>query len=687
MKLKPLLKEELEFGTMRLLMPVFFGIGVLLYFLATDEPNVWVALFVTLTIAALYFTIKRLRYKLILFVLMLISAGFTGASLRAILSDHPVLSAPTRTIDLTGRIEKIERRENNDRVTLYIHEMTGQKLERVRVVSRERVTFKVGDDVSVKARLLPPSPPSRPGGYNFARDSWFNELAAVGFTLGDFTKATPRPLNLTAWFQIKIENVRTAISTRIRYALAGETGAFADALVTGRRDGISVKTQDALRAAGTYHILSISGFHMTLVAAFIFACVRGLFAFIPSIAQKFNVKAFAGAVAFSVAGFYNLLAGSEVATVRSWLMIALVLLGVMLARAAFTLHTLSTSALIILIFAPETLLSPSFQMSFAATLVLVAGYKGARLSLDKYANEGSLLQKMGASVTSGITGLASASLFAGLATLPFTAWHFHQIQAYGLFGNLIGGPIVEFFVMPLIIIALLLWSFGFDLLLYPFIGKAIDLFLASAHWIGSWPGNSLNVPIFSGVSLGIGALGFVILLVLKTRLKLIGFAMMAGATLTAFTPERPFLLADASGTTIAVLHNGILSPISEKPVKYVLNEWQQAYGAAAGKIAGACDALGCIYSVKGLSLYAPKTASSYVEECLLNDIIITQAQLPAGCKGLQTASTYYKTGEGFRVDNAHSHIGSRYWQKQAKGENVLSAPSTVDIEAEAAKPD
>ena len=71
---------------------------------------------------------------------------------------------------------------------------------------------------------------------------------------------------------------------------------------------------------------------------------------------------------------YLVLSGAEVATERSFIMIAIVLIGVMLDRPVLTLRTITIAALVVLLFAPEAVVHPSFQMSFAATLALIAAY-------------------------------------------------------------------------------------------------------------------------------------------------------------------------------------------------------------------------------------------------------------------------------------------------------------------------
>src|SRR5437660_2322830 len=96
----------------------------------------------------------------------------------------------------------------------------------------------------------------------------------------------------------------------------------------------------------------------------------------PTFASRHPIKKWAAVAALAAAAFYLLLSGAEVATQRSFIMIAIVLIGVLADRPALTLRTLTIAAFGVLILAPEAVVHPSFQMSFAATLALVAGYAG-----------------------------------------------------------------------------------------------------------------------------------------------------------------------------------------------------------------------------------------------------------------------------------------------------------------------
>ena len=195
------------------------------------------------------------------------------------------------------------------------------------------------------------------------------------------------------------------------------------------------------------HVLSISGYHMALVAGIAFFVLRALLALLPVFASRCPIKKWAAFAALAAAGFYLLLSGAEVATQRSFIMVAIVLIGVMVDRPTLTFRTLTVAALGVLLLAPEAVVHPSFQMSFAATLALVAGYQGGLPWMSR-ARETPLGVRIALWGGREIVGLVLVSLLAGTATIPFIAYHFHRISAYGLLANLLAMPLVSAWVMP-----------------------------------------------------------------------------------------------------------------------------------------------------------------------------------------------------------------------------------------------
>ncbi|MBP0649670.1 ComEC/Rec2 family competence protein, partial [Mycobacterium tuberculosis] len=168
-----------------------------------------------------------------------------------------------------------------------------------------------------------------------------------------------------------LANLRGTIADRVRRALPGTAGAVAAALMVGEARAIPDGVNDALRASGLYHIISISGLHMTLVAGGVFWVVRLLLVAVPGFAARRNGKKAAALVAVAAAFFYLLLSGASVATVRSFIMFAVALAAVLADRAAVTMATVAVSAAIVVALWPSSVVEPGFLMSFLAVAALV----------------------------------------------------------------------------------------------------------------------------------------------------------------------------------------------------------------------------------------------------------------------------------------------------------------------------
>ena len=205
-------------------------------------------------------------------------------------------------------------------------------------------------------------------------------------------------------------------------------------------------------------------------------------ALIPSLASRRPIKKWAAVGALVAAAFYLLLSGAEVATQRSFIMIAIVLIGVMVDRPALTFRTLTVAAFGVLLLAPQAVVHPSFQMSFAATLALIAGLS-ARPAVAAPMPTRSLGARVALWGGREIAALILASLVAGLATTPYAAFHFHRLAPYGVIANLLAMPVVSAWVMPMGILGVLAMPFGFDALFWRLMGDGIDWMIAVALWV------------------------------------------------------------------------------------------------------------------------------------------------------------------------------------------------------------
>ena len=246
-------------------LPVGFGLGIVVYFAAEREPVWWVgAALAALAIAAAY----RLRASPIGFPVAVgcaaIAMGFTTATLKSRLIDHTILLVPAYSVSVSGFVEAREERERSDRIVVHVAAMEAARLaekpERIRLTVRKGTAPAVGAFISLKARLNPPASPFRPGGYDLARDLYFQRIGATGLALGRIdVLPAPAALGLRLAFATAVEAIRDGIDSRIRAAVKGDAGSIASALITGKRDALSPPVFDAMYISGVGHVLSISG--------------------------------------------------------------------------------------------------------------------------------------------------------------------------------------------------------------------------------------------------------------------------------------------------------------------------------------------------------------------------------------------------------------------------------------------
>jgi competence protein ComEC len=146
--------------------------------------------------------------------------------------------------------------------------------------------------------------------------------------------APPGPLAWRLRVAAGTDEARNAMTQRIADTVGGPVGAVAAALVSGKRGLIDERTNEVLRGAGIYHIVSISGLHMVLAAGTFFWLARALLALSSFAALHWPCKKIAAVVAMIGAIAYCVFSGSEVATERSLIMILVMLGAILIDRPA-----------------------------------------------------------------------------------------------------------------------------------------------------------------------------------------------------------------------------------------------------------------------------------------------------------------------------------------------------------------
>ena len=667
--------------------PVLFGAGSGLYLTLPAEPVGWIA-----PAAAGLFTLAALTLRrhtgpaLGLAALALLASGVAAADWRSDRVSAPVLAKSIGPVDVSGRVVWVGAGDGPQRYLLdrvYIEGLAAAETPaRLRISVRGAIPDGLatpGSWLKARASLRPPPAPAEPGAWDFARQAWFQRIGAVGFAYG-----APQPMaapgGAGGGLLSLLSQVRHWASARILAHTTPSAGPFAAALLTGDRSAIEKTTLQAMRDSGLAHLLAISGLHVGLVAGFIFFTARGLLALIEPLALRRPIKKWAAGCALLGAAAYLLLSGMSVPTQRAFVMVGVVLVAIMLDRASISMRLIAWAALLVLAIAPESMLGPSFQMSFAAATALIATYEAARRPLARLAARGGLALRP----LVYAAGVALTSLVAGIATGPFAVYHFNRIADYGLLANLGAVPITGFWIMPWGLVSLLLMPFGLEGIALAPMGWGIDAVVWIARNVAAQPGAVSLVPAMPAGALLAIVVGGLWLCLWRSRWRFLGIAIIGGGILMAGLERRPDILVDGEAKVMAVRGlDGELWLSTRQRGRFVSDVWLRRDGQAKtltwprdGEGAPAaglrCDTLGCIQR-RGERLIAfVRDPRAFDEDCRRADLVVSAVPAWDLCPGPETVVDRFdlwRSGshaiwlgpDGVRVESVAEARGERPW--------------------------
>lgn len=555
----------------------------------------------------------------------------------------PVLQRPVVT-QVAGTVLLVERlpARQSVRLTLALEPAKGlPPRARVSLDEDQAKGVETGARVSLRARLVPPPTAAVPGAYDFARVAWFQRIGATGKALEAPRIVAPAPPS-RGWQQW-LDEKRATLTQHIEGRLAGNAGGVAAAFVTGDVGGIDQQASDDFRRSGLAHLLSISGLHVAaVIAATIFLTLR-LLALSPWLALRAPLLLIA-AGAGALAGIaYTLLSGAEVPTVRSCVASLLVLGGIALGREAMTLRLVATGALVVLIFRPEALVGPSFQLSFAAVTAIVAFAEHPRIRGLSLKRE----KGWGGRVVSEIAMLLATGLLVEAALAPIGLYHFHRAGLYGAFANILAIPLTTFVIMPAEALALLFDIVGIGGPFWWVAGLGLRFLLWLAHSVATLPGSVTALPSMPLGAYLLMALGGLWIALWRTRARRLGLVPLAVGMLWALLTPAPDLLVTGDGRHLAVRGpSGELRLLRPRTGDYVrdLLGWGAGIQAEALDLdampGAACSDDACVAKIDhgGRSWHLLATRSrnrldwdKLIAVCRWADIAVSDRRLPRGC--------------------------------------------------------
>ncbi len=580
---------SLEARNIFLWFPVFTGVGIGLYFSLPEEPSLWFssAFFTASSLVYLIFRKQKAFKAFLPTLLFFISLGFGAAHLRTLSLNTFLLNYPTSSQDFTGTVDKIEKKPKGIRLTL--SHVTAQKTKFRHPLPKVRITLRgksaesarvprVGDLVSIKAVLLPPSGPVAPYAYDFRRKAYFDGLSAIGYATGPLTILQQSSQQDVSH---RIEAVRETLTNHLSTLIGGREGGIAAALVTGDRSGIDDALRDAYANSGIAHILAISGLHLSIVAGLIFLLIRRGLCFIPPLALRLNTKKIAAGASVFFTFLYLTLADFALPAQRAFIMTSMIMLAILTDRTALTLRNVALAALVILLLLPESLLSASFQLSFSAVIALVAGYEALRAPLGRWVSRDNNFLRKGVLY---IGGICLSTLLATAATTPLIIYTFNRFTLHALEANLISIPLLSFVIMPLLLLFFFLSLFGMEGWTAPLLKGAVGLMTRVAESVSSWEGSAIGVSQMSAETLCLFVFGGLLLCFFKTRLRGLGGGLLILFLFHLSFPRNPEYFVSEDGKLFAKIEpsgEGVVNSL--RSARFARETWQKMFAIEAPK--------------------------------------------------------------------------------------------------------
>lgn len=669
---------------------VAFAGGIAGFFAWPTDPWAWTGpLIAVLGAAGLVWRRKADPVMALMLAVIAAGLGWSAAQLRTSMVDSPVIEREIGPISFAGRVSEVEREPGRIKVIMdhlrYDVDGPKQKPRRVRLsLPGKHGAPRVGEVIMVRAVLSPPERPVVPGGFEYQRYLYFQRIGALGYTLEPWQRSQlPVDPKLIVEVRQSIEGLRRSISDRILEVVPGDAGAVLVALVTGEQSLIPEKVQDHYRASGLAHLLSISGLHMTLLAAAVFFLVRRSLALWPAFALRYDLKKIAAWAALAATTFYVLISGMSVPALRAYIMVAVVIVAIFFDRRVISLRSVALAALALLALFPDALVGASFQMSFLAVIALVAMYEHFRLKPRWRDADGNL--RIGYAVGVYVAALIVTDLVAGSVTSVLAAYHFNQVPVYSLVANVTAAPITGFWVMPLGVVALALMPFGWDAPVLHFMGEGIALINTIAATVAAWPNAQIHVPPMMPWALVSAIIGVVMICLWRGRLRWIGAVPLIMAVAQPWLSAPPNLIVDESGRVLAV-HDakGGVALNTDRRDRFVRSIIKERYGESKARwptggqenarLGLTCDALACNITQNETAATLALSADAITEDCGAAKIIIAPQQYVDMCRGTFVIdranlrrngahALYFKDGRA-EIETVEDFTGDRVWSRK-----------------------
>ena len=569
------------------------------------------------------------KRHLLLWLLWVLLLGILSLNFRHSQIDHTKIIEPSGAIPITATVSDIDVVETG--YHLILTHVSSYKMDhfprKIRLTVRtQNAPPPIRSKIKAYASLSPYPAKTTPFGFDFGQILYWSGVGGMGFAYGDPVVLTPDVSKsqidrFMAWRFKIIEKFRQRYSFQYRE--------IALAFLLGEQDDIDAKTLTDIRISGLSHLLSVSGFHLSLVAGIVFTGLRIFLSFFPRLVLFYPVKKWAAFLAIFGMTFYLFLVGAPSPAVRSYLMVVLVLLGVMLDRTALSMRGLGFAAFIITVFRPDFVLTASFQLSFITVMVLIAYYEH---HVHQHIHDAGVIRRG----WHWVVMMMITSLLATAAAAPLTMANFGKANIYGTLANMLAVPLSSIVIMPMGLMGLAAMPLGLDHYFFQAMDYGIQALVWIAHQTAALPYANLRVSHISEGSVFLMVLGIIWICIWQQRQRWLGLGFILVGAIIPLTWQAPDIWIEARGK-IAMIRDGddfIIQRGRGKGGEYVrqnfageigrsdIDFWPTNGPSTGGKLV--CDQDACWYRPKENFLVSfIKRDRALERDCQVVDMIVS----------------------------------------------------------------
>ncbi len=607
-----------------------FSIFICIYF----DFNINLFIFpLVLAIIILFLFAKKYTYiKELSILYCFLILGYSVSFFQHYSFDATLLNKTIMYKHMYATVYNIEKSYYYNTSKIYITDIqiSGNKVKALVLPSYARMQYKgntiinVGDVISFTGNLYPISKQLKPFGFNLYNAYFYNKIGATGFINKNIDIITNIKIeNFTDKFFNQIDIFKDYLSNQIRSSLKNDRLAtFLIAITLGSYTLPPHDDMINLQNSSLAHIISISGYHISLISIILFFCFKKILSFSTSFSLRFDNKKVAAFLTMTLIIAYSFIVGSNTPALRAVIADIMVCLAVILGFRVISLNTLFLAAVVLVSYNIYIIFSASFLLSFFATLAIILLMQSP-LAYKKiqYLSQKKLWYKM-------IFIILFSMLLTAIVEItisPILAFYFSNVSLLGSLSNLVCEPVFSFIVMPFMILYyitpsfiaiyfLKIASYGMEFILY--IAKITSASEYSIAFVPFYPDYIFTIILLSIVLFAV---------FYKYKIKYTFVTVMIIAQFYyLFAIKTPDIIISPNFSTIAFFRNNTVT-YYKNPNKFLHSTW---FGNKIQAISRKNDTLfncikdSCVTSLKDYKISISDTYEDLYEDCSNSDLIL-----------------------------------------------------------------